>query len=76
MIKFLIVDVEKYKPYSPFQNTSSRGEWAVARLDDIMNWGRKVRCPNKNFIFNLTIKCFRFLNFYIFFYHMFNKWYI
>ncbi|KAF2359175.1 NADH-ubiquinone oxidoreductase 20 Kd subunit [Trinorchestia longiramus] len=32
---------EKYKPYSPFQNTSSKGEWAVARLDDLLNWGRK-----------------------------------
>lgn len=32
---------EKYKPYSPFQNTSSAGEYAVARLDDLMNWGRK-----------------------------------
>lgn len=31
----------KYKPYSPFQNTSSVGEYAVARLDDLLNWGRK-----------------------------------
>jgi len=31
----------KSKPYSPFQNTSSAGEYAVARLDDLMNWGRK-----------------------------------
>uniref|UniRef100_A0A2P2HZG5 Probable NADH dehydrogenase [ubiquinone] iron-sulfur protein 7, mitochondrial n=2 Tax=Hirondellea gigas TaxID=1518452 RepID=A0A2P2HZG5_9CRUS len=31
----------KYKPYSPFQNLDSKGEWAVARLDDLMNWGRK-----------------------------------
>ncbi|XP_076046173.1 NADH-quinone oxidoreductase subunit B-like [Oratosquilla oratoria] len=31
----------KYKPYSPFQNTSSAGEYAVARLDDLLNWGRK-----------------------------------
>ena len=29
------------KPYSPFQNTSSMGEYAVARLDDLLNWGRK-----------------------------------
>lgn len=29
------------KPYSPFQNTNSWGEYAVARLDDLMNWGRK-----------------------------------
>lgn len=33
---------EKYKPYSPFQNTSSKGEYIVARLDDLINWGRKV----------------------------------
>ena len=32
----------KYKPYSPFQNTTSKGEYAVARLDDLVNWGRKV----------------------------------
>jgi len=31
----------KSKPYSPFQNTNSAGEYAVARLDDLMNWGRK-----------------------------------
>jgi len=32
---------DKPKPYSPFQNTNSWGEYAVARLDDLMNWGRK-----------------------------------
>lgn len=32
--------VEKI-PYSPFQNTSSVAEYAVARLDDLLNWGRK-----------------------------------
>ena len=32
----------KYKPYSPFQNTSNAAEYAVARLDDLLNWGRKV----------------------------------
>lgn len=31
----------KYKPYSPFQNTSNAAEYAVARLDDLLNWGRK-----------------------------------
>uniref|UniRef100_A0A1Z3GD25 Probable NADH dehydrogenase [ubiquinone] iron-sulfur protein 7, mitochondrial n=1 Tax=Procambarus clarkii TaxID=6728 RepID=A0A1Z3GD25_PROCL len=31
----------KYKPYSPFQNTSNAAEYAVARLDDLINWGRK-----------------------------------
>ncbi|XP_003706596.1 NADH-quinone oxidoreductase subunit B 2 isoform X1 [Megachile rotundata] len=28
-------------PYSPFQNTKSMGEYAMARLDDLLNWGRK-----------------------------------
>jgi len=32
---------EQYKPYSPFQNTNSKGEWFVARVDDALNWGRK-----------------------------------
>lgn len=36
------VTEEKPRPYSPFQNTNSWGEYAVARLDDLMNWGRKV----------------------------------
>jgi hypothetical protein len=35
-------EVEKFKPYSPFQDTKSKGEYVVARLDDLMNWGRKV----------------------------------
>lgn len=30
------------RKYSPFgKEQSSAGEWAVARLDDILNWGRK-----------------------------------
>ncbi|KDR14423.1 uncharacterized protein LOC110834514 [Zootermopsis nevadensis] len=29
------------RPYSPFQNTSNLAEYAIARLDDLMNWGRK-----------------------------------
>jgi len=34
--------VVKRKPYSPFgTNQSSWGEYAVARLDDLLNWGRK-----------------------------------
>jgi len=28
-------------PYSPFQNTSNLAEYALARLDDLLNWGRK-----------------------------------
>lgn len=29
------------RPYSPFQNTSSWAEFTLARLDDLLNWGRK-----------------------------------
>lgn len=29
------------KPYSPFQNTSNWAEYSLARLDDLLNWGRK-----------------------------------
>lgn len=29
------------RPYSPFQDASNAAEFAVARLDDILNWGRK-----------------------------------
>ncbi|KAL0278408.1 UNVERIFIED_CONTAM: hypothetical protein PYX00_000236 [Menopon gallinae] len=36
------------KPYSPFQNTSNLGEFVLARIDDLHNWGRK------NSIFPLT----------------------
>ncbi|XP_037080998.1 NADH-quinone oxidoreductase subunit B 2-like [Pollicipes pollicipes] len=31
----------KHKPYSPFQNLNNKAEYAVARLDDLLNWGRK-----------------------------------
>uniref|UniRef100_A0A646QCX8 Probable NADH dehydrogenase [ubiquinone] iron-sulfur protein 7, mitochondrial n=1 Tax=Hemiscolopendra marginata TaxID=943146 RepID=A0A646QCX8_9MYRI len=31
----------KRRPYSPFQNTSSKVEYVVARVDDLLNWGRK-----------------------------------
>lgn len=31
-----------YRPYSPFQKTNNAAEYAVARLDDVLNWGRKV----------------------------------
>ncbi|CAG9858063.1 unnamed protein product [Phyllotreta striolata] len=34
--------VEVHKPYSPFQvSRSNLGEYALARLDDLLNWGRK-----------------------------------
>lgn len=29
------------KPYSPFQNTSGKAEWSLARVDDLLNWCRK-----------------------------------
>lgn len=29
------------RTYSPFQDTSNLAEVAVARLDDLLNWGRK-----------------------------------
>ncbi|XP_066153443.1 NADH-quinone oxidoreductase subunit B 2-like isoform X2 [Euwallacea fornicatus] len=35
-----VVD-QKPKPYSPFQNTNNMAEYALARLDDLLNWGRK-----------------------------------
>lgn len=31
----------KVEPYSPFQQTSNTAEYALARLDDLLNWGRK-----------------------------------
>ncbi|XP_035726214.1 NADH-quinone oxidoreductase subunit B-like [Vespa mandarinia] len=31
----------KKEPYSPFQNTSNSIEYALARVDDLLNWGRK-----------------------------------
>ncbi|CAD6215666.1 GSCOCG00000478001-RA-CDS [Cotesia congregata] len=36
-------DVSKLekKPYSPFQNTNNLAEYALARVDDLINWGRK-----------------------------------
>lgn len=36
-----VPDPKVQKPYSPFQKTSGMGEFAVARLDDLLNWGRK-----------------------------------
>ncbi|XP_071108779.1 NADH-quinone oxidoreductase subunit B-like isoform X3 [Haliotis cracherodii] len=29
------------KTYSPFQNTSNKAEYALARVDDLLNWARK-----------------------------------
>lgn len=36
------VAAQEKHPYSPFQNTNNWGEYALARLDDLLNWGRKV----------------------------------
>jgi len=33
--------VGKDRPYSPFQKTSNVAEYSLARLDDLLNWGRK-----------------------------------
>lgn len=32
---------QEHRPYSPFQNTSNWTEYTLARLDDLLNWGRK-----------------------------------
>lgn len=31
----------KVEPYSPFQKASNTAEYALARIDDLLNWGRK-----------------------------------
>jgi len=33
--------VQKKRPYSPHQNTTNMAEYSLARLDDLLNWGRK-----------------------------------
>lgn len=35
------VEPAKKIPYSPFQKTSNLAEYTLARLDDLLNWGRK-----------------------------------
>jgi hypothetical protein len=45
-VALIISEVAPAKlPYSPFQNTSNLAEYALARLDDLLNWGRKVTYP-------------------------------
>lgn len=34
-------DQKANRPYSPFQKTSNLAEYTLARLDDLLNWGRK-----------------------------------
>ncbi|KAF4532281.1 hypothetical protein B566_EDAN007253 [Ephemera danica] len=36
-----VVNKKDWHPYSPFQNQGTWAEYAVARLDDLLNWGRK-----------------------------------
>ena len=31
------------EPVSPFQNKTNAVEFALARLDDLLNWGRKCK---------------------------------
>ena len=35
--------VEKRKGYSPFQDPQNKMDYALARVDDLVNWARKVR---------------------------------
>ncbi|EFN84462.1 uncharacterized protein LOC105183219 isoform X2 [Harpegnathos saltator] len=39
--KFPLPEKPKVEPYSPFQNTNNMAEYALARVDDLLNWGRK-----------------------------------
>lgn len=41
-VLFIVLTEKPYRPYSPFQKTNNMAEYAVARLDDVLNWGRKV----------------------------------
>ncbi|KAK2175978.1 hypothetical protein NP493_692g05003 [Ridgeia piscesae] len=34
--------VAKRKPYSPFQGHTNAMDYALARTDDLINWGRKI----------------------------------
>ncbi|PAA55686.1 hypothetical protein BOX15_Mlig002120g10 [Macrostomum lignano] len=34
-------DAQKFGPYSPFRGATSKQEFALARLDDLLNWSRK-----------------------------------
>nr|CAH7763330.1 unnamed protein product [Callosobruchus chinensis] len=31
----------EWRPYSPFKSAEGMAEWTLARLDDLLNWGRK-----------------------------------
>jgi len=34
-------NLQEKKPYSPFQNPSDKADYALARVDDLVNWARK-----------------------------------
>lgn len=36
-----VPDPNTFRALSPFQKTENAAEYAVARLDDLLNWGRK-----------------------------------
>ena len=40
-IQDIPTQIEPKKGYSPFQQTTSKAEFALARVDDLLNWGRK-----------------------------------
>lgn len=37
---FKVYKKGEYRPWSPFQGLSNWGDWTMARLDDLLNWGR------------------------------------
>ena len=51
---------QPYRPYSPFQDTKTWGEYFLARADDLLNWGRKVR---SNFMIVVLFIYYKFLLF-------------
>jgi hypothetical protein len=62
ILPLIISEVAPAKiPYSPFQNTSNLAEYALARLDDLLNWGRKVTYPGFVYVsvsFQLAVDVF------------------
>ena len=36
--------IEKRKGYSPFQGSPNKMDYALSRVDDLINWARKVYC--------------------------------
>jgi len=50
---------DKPAPYSPFQSPSNKAEYALARVDDLVNWARKVGIYNKLNIFMFSYNYFQ-----------------